>query len=131
MVCKKPLILIVDDDEKWLLTIQNILGDDYKYTTSTRGKEAIDLFKTDMFSLVIIDKRLEDMSGVEVLREMSLINANLGAIILIGYPDFDSAVESLKIGALDYVSKGDRNLSVKLKITVSKSLKKVFEKEEQ
>ncbi len=128
---KKPSILIIDDDEKWLYTIKGILGNDYNYTTSTKGEEALELFKTDMFSLVIIDKQLPDLSGVEVLREMALINPNLGAIILTGHADFESAVESMKIGALDYVSKGENNLSEKLKVMVSKSLKKVLEKEER
>lgn len=128
---KKPSILIIDDDERWLYTIKNILGDDYIYTTSTRGKEAIDLFRSNIYSLVIIDKKLPDLSGIDVLREIAFINPNLGAIILTGYGDVDSAVESMKIGALDYISKGDKNLSEKLKRTVSESLMKVREKEKR
>ncbi len=107
-----------------MYTIQHILGNDYNYTTSKRGKEAIDLFRNNIYSLVIIDKKLPDLSGVDVLREMADFNPNLGAIILTGHADLDSAVESMKIGALDYISKGDSNLSEKLQKKVAEAMEK-------
>ena len=128
---KKPSILIVDDDERWLSTIKSILSNDYECTTTTRGINAINTYKKNVFSLVVIDKRLPDLDGIKVLREMINLNPNLGAIILTGHADFESAVESMKIGAIDYISKGDKNLTEKLKVTVVEALEKSHEREKK
>jgi len=118
-------ILVVDDEQDWLHTIRLILGSDYDLTLTPDPSEAIELLKASDYSLVILDQKLSGrVSGVEVLSQMRMIRNELRAIVLTGYADVDSAVESMKIGALDYISKGAKELSSELKARVKEALEK-------
>jgi ActR/RegA family two-component response regulator len=116
-------ILVVDDDVKWLDTIRMILGEDYELNATTQPSEALSLAKAVLFDVAILDQRLSpDLSGVELLSKIRESSPTLRGIILTGYPDVDDAVGSLQSGAVDYISKGRRDLVSQLRTRVAKAL---------
>ena|ERR1051326_8659252 len=121
MQAKKKL-LVVDDNQNWLDTIAMILESSYDLTLFTDPDEAKESITTNEYCLVILDKNLAGYSGLELLRDLRKSAPGLQAIILTGYADLDSAVMSLKIGALDYISKGTANLPRILKARVDEVL---------
>lgn len=108
---KKHKILVVDDRVEWLETIELILGDDYDLTLVNNPQNIeMETIKND-FSLIILDKNLPHTSGLEILKDLRENGNQFPAIILTRFPDFRTAVESMKLGAIDYISKGTKNFS--------------------
>jgi FixJ family two-component response regulator len=118
----KKKILVVDDNQYWLDEIELILESSYDLTLFTDPDQAKESLKENEYSLAILDKNLPGTSGLDVLKEMRLDAPGLRAIILTGYADVDSAVESMKLGALDYISKGTANLSTTLNARIEEAL---------
>ena len=104
---KKAKILIVDDDQG----IQNLLLKFFKekgYTDirdAATGKEAILKVQEDIPNVVLLDLRLPDMDGREVLVKIKEINKDIPVIIITGYADLEIARNILKEGACDFVVK--------------------------
>ncbi|MFC1863552.1 sigma-54-dependent transcriptional regulator [Thermodesulfobacteriota bacterium] len=99
-------VLIVDDEAVVRHGIKRVL-DDKGISTSlaTNGKEAFDLLQHNEFDLILLDIRMPDMDGIELLKKIKL-SANRPDIIMItGYPTIDTAVECIKLGARDYLVK--------------------------
>jgi FixJ family two-component response regulator len=119
----KKKILVLDDNQDWLDTIETILAPTYDLVLFTDPDEAKGSLRDNEYSLVILDKNLPGTSGLDVLKEMREIAPMLRAIMLTGYADVESAVKSMKIGALDYVSKGTANLTTILRLRVEEALK--------
>lgn len=113
---------MLDDNEHWLETIESILSPSYELVSFTDPEEAITSFKQNRYELAILDKNLPGVSGLIILKEMRMTAPNLRAIILTGYADVESAVESMKIGAVDYLSKGTAELSKVLQLKVEEAL---------
>lgn len=74
-------------------------------TLASNGREALDLLGQNSFDLVLLDIRMPDMDGVEVLREIHARYPRTRVIMITGYPTIDSAVHCIKLGALDYLVK--------------------------
>ena len=104
-MAEQKRILVVDDDEGWLVIIKAILEKEYDLTVTSDSSKAEGYLRAGSYALVILDMRLKGETGVEVLRRFRAVKPNLRAIIFTGYPDVETAVESMKIGALDYVKK--------------------------
>ena len=116
-------ILVVDDDRKWLRTINEMLQDRYELDLATTALEALSLVRSRSFSLAILDQRLaENLSGIELLSQLREIQPGLRAIILTGYAELDDAVASMKVGAFDYISKGRQNLQGELNLRVDSAI---------
>jgi ActR/RegA family two-component response regulator len=103
-------VIIVEDNQHWLETLELILGSAYDLTLFADPAQALESLKENKYHLAILDKNMPTISGLELLRKMRAATPRLKAIILTGYADVDSAVESMKIGARDYISKGTPNL---------------------
>jgi ActR/RegA family two-component response regulator len=120
---EREKILVVDDDPAWLATIKTILGSRYQLTLTTEPAEALSLAESSLMTLAIIDQRLPGgMSGAELVGQLREIQQGLRAIILTGYAELDDAVESVKAGAFDYLSKGRPDLARELVMRVEKAL---------
>jgi CheY-like chemotaxis protein len=101
-------VLVLDDKQMWLDTIEQILGNDFRLTLTTSVGEAWRHARKTRFDLVVLDmKLLGGVSGLDVLDRMRKAIPDLRAIMLTEHPDYGSALESGKRGALDYVSKAD------------------------
>lgn len=99
-------ILIVDDNEYLRFTLSELLeGAGFEVTAVEDGGTAIRQVKEEHYSLVILDMKLKEMDGSEILRRMKSIKEDLPVIILTAFGDIKSAVETIKMGANDYVTK--------------------------
>jgi DNA-binding NtrC family response regulator len=102
----KRRILIVEDDEIFLRPLQRSLEvAGYEVLARPSGEDAIDLLKNDDVDLVLTDKRLPGMDGVEVVRRLRGEHADLPVVVMTAYGTIESAVESVRLGAADYVVK--------------------------
>jgi FixJ family two-component response regulator len=119
---EKKKILIVDDNQLWLETVEMILESSYDLALFTDPEQAMESLKETEYALVILDKSLPGTSGLDVLKEMRVLAPGLRAIMLTGYPDVESAVQSMKLGALDYLSKGTSDLPAALKARIEEAL---------
>lgn len=101
-----PRILVVDDEETVLLSIQGVLElDGYAVSATTSGTEALTLAATTAFDLVLTDLRLDDIDGLQVLRELQRISPTSVVVTLTGYASLDTALQALRDGAYDYLVK--------------------------
>jgi two-component system response regulator HydG len=114
-------ILIVDDDQNHLKTLQTIVKSwGYRVSGADDGAKAVDKVKEAPFALVLMDVRMAQMSGIEALRHIKAYNPSIPILIMTAYSSVDSAVEALKSGAYDYLTK-PLDFEV-LKITLSRAL---------
>jgi signal transduction histidine kinase len=99
-------ILVVDDEQSVATTIKAILQlDGNEVTAVTSGKEALDLLREREFDIVLTDLRLDDLDGIEILRETQKLWPDTVSIMLTGYASLESAVTALRSGAYDYLIK--------------------------
>ncbi len=99
-------ILIVDDDSD----MQTILSDTlemegYKTSVAGDGKKALEEITSGSPELILLDVKLPGMSGLELLEKIRKINKRSVVIMLTGYGDIKDAVQAIKLGAFDYVTK--------------------------
>lgn len=99
-------ILIVDDEINIGLLLSKFLTrNGFEVATATHGNAALDLLNKERFNLVLCDFRLEDTDGREMLKKIKAAYPATGVIIITGYSDIKLAVELIKMGAYDYITK--------------------------
>ncbi|MDD5036889.1 MAG: response regulator [Methylococcaceae bacterium] len=102
----KPRILVVDDDQNLRKTLTDILRlKGYELAVAKDGEEGIAQARQTFFNLALIDLKLPDMSGLEVMGRIKTITPMTEAIILTGYASLDSAIEATNKGAFSYLLK--------------------------
>jgi CheY-like chemotaxis protein/glycine cleavage system H lipoate-binding protein len=102
----KARILCVDDEEVILGSFRKILVlDGYAVDTVESGKEALGLIQTHNYDFVFTDLKMPEMDGVEVTKSVKHIRPDIDVIIITGYATVETAVETMKHGAMDYVQK--------------------------
>ncbi|MHB8764313.1 MAG: sigma-54-dependent transcriptional regulator [Deferrisomatales bacterium] len=108
-------ILIVDDEEFLRTQLERILGEEgYQVRAVETGGAALGLVAREGVDLVLLDLNLPDRHGVEVLRELKARDPELLVIVVTGYGSVESAVESLKLGAYDFIKKPFKADAIKL-----------------
>ena len=99
-------ILIVDDDLAHRTMLKKLLGGwDYNICEADDGSSAIDTVKQRAFDLILMDIRMVKVSGIEALEQIKIINPAIPVIIMTAYASVDTAVDTLKKGAYDYLTK--------------------------
>lgn len=99
-------ILIVDDDANMRKTLEEILRvNNYKSYGTGSGKEAVRLFRQETFQAALIDLRLSDMPGLDVLKIIKEKSPDTECIILTGYASTETAIQAINLGAYSYVQK--------------------------
>ena len=99
-------ILITDDDPNSRKTLGKILKTrGFEVEEAGAGSEAVASCGAKFFNLVLIDMRLPDISGIEVLKSVLGINEDTMAIMMTGYASLDSAIEAMNKGAFSYITK--------------------------
>ena len=102
----KARILCVDDEEVILDSFRKILViDGYSVDTVENGKEALGLIQTHHYDFVFTDLKMPNMDGVEVTKSVKHLRPDIDVIIITGYATVETAVETMKYGAMDYVQK--------------------------
>ncbi|OHB69995.1 MAG: hypothetical protein A2W17_10210 [Planctomycetes bacterium RBG_16_41_13] len=99
-------VLVVDDDVDYNLYLTKFLSEEgYTAKGITMPSEAISVLGQDRFNIVILDLKMPQISGTELLKEIKSRFRNICVIILTGYPSFKTAVETMKLDAFDYLKK--------------------------
>lgn len=102
----KQRILIIDDDfELCSLLSRFLTRNDYEVEEANSGQKGIEKFKSGKYDIVICDYRLGDKDGIEVLKEITAFDPNAIVLIITGYSDVKTAVDVIKCGAYDYITK--------------------------
>ena len=103
---KKTSLLIVDDDEDMLETLSDILQEKgYRTETAKTGEKAITKAKERLFDIALIDLRLPDVTGIELLRTFRKKHPTMMNIIITGHSTLQNAVDALNLGANAYIMK--------------------------
>lgn len=102
----RSTILLVDDDPAALSMLDRCLSDDgYEVLTAMDGREALDVFRESDPDLVISDLIMPEMNGMELLEKLNSESPDVQVILLTSYGSIPSAVEAVRAGAFDYLSK--------------------------
>jgi len=103
---EKMKMMLVDDEERFLSTTKKLLSrKGYDVFTATSGAEALEELRTHNIHVVILDVKMPGMDGIETLKEIKRTYRLVEVIMLTGHGTIDSAVEGLKSGATDYLTK--------------------------
>src|ERR671923_32756 len=99
-------ILAVDDDDIACQLLAEVLQKEgYQVSTATSGQDAVRLAQEVPFDLAILDIRMPDVSGIEVLKALKRINAQMPVLMTTAYSSMQTAIEATRQGAYDYLSK--------------------------
>jgi len=103
----EPAHVLVVDDEKHILNVlrEALTQFGYRVTCAASGTEALAAVRAELFAAAFIDIRMPDMSGLDLLRKIKHQDESIELVVITGYPTIASAVEALKEGAYDYLSK--------------------------
>ena len=105
METSKPHILIVDDEMGPRESLKMILNPYYTVHVADRGAQAIEMLKEIPVDLVTLDLKMPGLTGINVLEKVKEHDPDIEAIIITGYGSLDTAIEGLRLGAFDYISK--------------------------
>ena len=99
-------ILIIDDEESVRDVLQSFLKlKGFEITTASDGKEGLNILQQEKFSVILTDLMMPDITGLDILKKAKEINLNTPIILITAYGTIQSAVEAMKLGAFDYVTK--------------------------
>jgi DNA-binding NtrC family response regulator len=99
-------ILIVEDEANQRRLLKKILSKEgYSVDEAGSGEEGIDVFFKGDFDLVLLDRKLPDMEGIEVLKDIKKINPIIPVVIITAFANVANAVEAMKEGAFHYLTK--------------------------
>lgn len=99
-------ILIADDDYSIAATLSTLLEDaGYHTCTVSSGTDAIEKVRDEDFDVVLLDMMMPGMNGIDALPELRRLNPKTQVIMITGFPSFEDAVEAVKKGACDYITK--------------------------
>ena len=102
----KPRILIIEDEKIMRVTLEHSLKTGgYEVSSFEKGQDGINAFKEDEYSLVITDVRLPDINGLEITRKIKDIKEAVEVIIITAFGTIKDAVDAMKLGAFDYITK--------------------------
>jgi DNA-binding NtrC family response regulator len=101
-----PRILLIDDEPRMLSLLNTILkGEGYTLTPVQDGSKVPDLLNTESFDLMITDIRMTPIDGLELLKIARQVRPSMPVIILTAYGSVETAIEAMKLGTFDYVTK--------------------------
>jgi len=99
-------ILLVDDEVIFARNIGRLLANrGYRVTVVNSGGEAIDVLKSGTFDLMLLDLKMPGMDGIATLTELRGLGINIETLVLTGHGSIDTALDAMKLGAYDYLTK--------------------------
>ena len=125
---EKPRIMVIDDEESMCRFMQIMLQKEgYEVTSTVSTKEALEKIKNKDYDLVIADLMMPEMNGLELLSRAKSIQPRMNFIVMTAYASVDSAIEALKKGAFDYITKPFKIDEIKIAIKKSLEQRKITE----
>jgi len=117
-------VLIIEDESliRWSLR-QKFQQRGYEVTEAENGEAALQALASGVYDLIMLDYKLPDMTGLDILRQMRETDSDVVVIMITAYSNIEDAVEAIKLGAYDYVPKPFQ--MDQLLITVDKALERV------
>lgn len=110
-------ILVVDDEQDVRETLEKVLKSmEYIPFTAASGKEALDIIKNNKIDVVLSDLYMPEMDGIELLKRVRSFDRNIVFMMITAHPTIETAVEAIKKGAYDYLTKPFHVEEVRLKI---------------
>ncbi|MEW6202520.1 MAG: response regulator [bacterium] len=103
---QKASVLLVDDEKEFVEFLAKRIREreiEVEYVFS--GEEAVDIVKKRLFDVAVVDIKMPGMDGVETLKELKKLKPTMEIIMLTGHASLDSGIQSMKIGAFDYLVK--------------------------
>jgi nitrogen regulation protein NR(I) len=122
-------ILVVDDDKSIRYSLKRMMEEKYSILTAQNGKEALDRVKGNSPDLIIMDIKMPGRNGIEVLKEIKLIDPKSLVIIMTAYGTTETAIEAMKYGAYDYILKPFPILRMKELVEKALALRKLMKEE--
>ncbi|MCX6322442.1 MAG: sigma-54 dependent transcriptional regulator [Bacteroidia bacterium] len=105
-MAKKISILIVDDEESVRDSLYNwFIEDGYRVECAENAKRALSMLESDCFDIILADIKMPGMDGLEMLRRIKLLKTDSIVIVITAFATVDTAVQALKDGAFDYITK--------------------------
>lgn len=106
----KRKILIVDDDPGFLKMLSVAVSHElreqrYDLSTADNGRKAIEMVKSELPDVVVLDLNLPDINGREILKQIKEVNDDIATIVITGYGNERVAIDLMKAGAFDFISK--------------------------
>jgi two-component system, NtrC family, response regulator AtoC len=102
---KKDTILVVDDERGVRQSFNMVLKDEYNVLLAKSGEEAVDVFSKNSIDLVLLDIRLPDIDGLDLLLKLKDVDPNTEVIMVTAVKAIESAVKAIKSGAYEYIIK--------------------------
>jgi DNA-binding NtrC family response regulator len=121
MTMTNKTILLVDDDASLRRVLAHHLSEaGYQVLTAANGKEGLDVFTSQQVEMVITDIQMPELNGLELMRRISVMSPDVVVLVITAYGSIETAVEAMKLGAYDYITKPFNR--EELLLTVSKGL---------
>ena len=106
MTGQRPVLVVVDDEQGILDLVSRFASRaGFDVVTCSGGREAIEYLQRHRADLLMVDLRMPDVGGLDVLRTVRETDAQCQAVLMTGFASVDTAVEAIKLGAMDYLSK--------------------------
>src|SRR5512138_3074577 len=106
MTGQQPVLVVVDDEEAILDVVGRFARRaGFDVVTCSGGREALEQMRGRRADLLMVDLRMPDVGGLDVLRAVREMDPHCQTVLMTGYASVDTAVEAIKLGAMDYLSK--------------------------
>ena len=105
MTTRQPHILIIDDDRSVNRALSQVLSRDFQTITTASVKEGLEIARDDRPFLAMVDLKMPDASGIEVLKELKRIDEEIKVMIMTAYGEVKTVIEAFKLGAVDFLTK--------------------------
>ena len=128
MIIMKNKLLIVDDEKVILRSLRFLLEDFYDIYISDNYEEAVDIFRKEKISLVLLDLRLKEDSGLDLMKEILNIDPEAIIIIMTAYSTIENSIDAIKSGAYYFITKPIQNEQLLLLLKTASEKLKMAEK---
>jgi DNA-binding NtrC family response regulator len=119
-------ILIIDDDRDMCLALSDLLKEEgYSTVTAHNGKDGLKFTEENQPDLILLDYKLPDIDGMKIIEEIKKIDKNLPVVMLTAYGEIKYAVQAMKAGAFDYITKPFDNEGISLVVKKAVRMQKL------
>ena len=106
MIAPQPLLLVIDDEPGMLALVERaVSATGFRVVSHTSAREALAMLPSEHADVALVDLQMPELGGLDVLREIRQVQPECGVILMTAHASVDSAIEAVKLGALDYLTK--------------------------